>query len=337
MILKIAVIGCGGIANGVHMPSILKYKNEYGNLQIVACADIDGEKAKIFAEKYNIERYFLDYNEMLNTAKPDAAVCFVSETVMSKVAADVLHAGVHALIEKPPGLNPDELNHIINAAKSNENVKIMVAFNRRHAPVYIKLKDLCETQKMRHIIYGMHRIKRHDRNFETTAIHAVDAVKWLAGSDYSKVRIEYQDMPEKGINVANFYIYGEFENGVTAQINILVSTGRVYEGCQISCDDSIYYADFISNNSNNSDNSADYGIKEYANNNNNNIVNIITQNELCGSEYIDRMGFYNEHKTFYDAIKQNISIPSIPQSAIQNVLICETIKNRVHFLEWLQK
>jgi predicted dehydrogenase len=48
MSLKIAVIGCGYMANDVHMPCILKYINEYGGLQTVGCADIDADKAKNF-------------------------------------------------------------------------------------------------------------------------------------------------------------------------------------------------------------------------------------------------------------------------------------------------
>lgn len=320
--LNIAIIGCGYMANDVHMPCILKYINEHNSVKVVACSDIIEEKAKKFAEKYSIDRYFTDYNEMFRTLKPDIAVCLVSENVIADTAVDTLNAGVHALIEKPPGKTVNEIMNIINTAKTHEKLKTMVAFNRRFAPVYIKLKDLCQNKKIRHIKYEMYRINRHESYFETTAIHAIDTVRWLAGSDFSKVRIEYQDMPEKGNKVANYYIYGEFGNEITAQISCMVSTGKLYEGCQILCDDSIYYADFISDGDN-------YGIKEYADNK---LVNIITADTLCSNNYIDRMGFYNEHKVFYDSVIENKSIAAVPSTVVQSVEICDAIKNRFTLL-----
>ena len=197
-----------------------------------------------------------------------------------------------------------------------KDLKIMVAFNRRFAPVYVKLKELSRDKKVQHITYDMYRINRRESFFETTAIHAVDAVKWLAGSDFSKVKIEYQAMPEKGEKVANYYIYAEMHNGITAQINCAVSTGRLYEGCRILCDESIYYADFIVDTD-------QYGIKEYSENK---LVNVITADMLCGSEYIERMGFYSEHKVFYDSVLKNISVEAVPSTAIQSVEICNAIK-----------
>jgi predicted dehydrogenase len=322
MDLKIAIIGCGYMATDVHMPCVLKYQKEYGGIQVVACADIDLEKSKAFAEKYNIKNYFSDYHEMLEKIKPDIALGLVSETVIYKVAADILNSGIHAFIEKPPGKSIAEINYIINASNANKNFNIMVAFNRRFAPVYLKLKELCDNKKVQHLVYGMHRMNRHENHFEDTAIHSIDAVKFIMGSDYKKIKLDYQEMPEKGEKVANYHIYADFENDTTAQINVMVSTGRNAESCTLFCDDSIFYEDFISD---------EYGIKEYSNNK---LIKTFTQNDLCGNEYINYMGFYNEHKTFYDAIKNNTPVPSIPQSAVQNVLICEAIKNREQFLEW---
>ena len=103
--LNIVIIGCGHIANDVHMPSILKYIKENSGLKIAACADIDENRAISFAKKFNIDKYFLDYSEMLRTVRPDIAVCLVSPEKMADAAVDILNAGVHALIEKPPGLD----------------------------------------------------------------------------------------------------------------------------------------------------------------------------------------------------------------------------------------
>ena len=61
--VKIGIIGCGGIANGKHMPSLAKLDNA----EMVAFCDIIEERAKEAAEKYGVEgaKVYVDYNEML--------------------------------------------------------------------------------------------------------------------------------------------------------------------------------------------------------------------------------------------------------------------------------
>ena len=49
--LRVGIIGCGGIANGKHMPSIAKIKEA----EMVAFCDIVIEKAEAAAAKYGIE------------------------------------------------------------------------------------------------------------------------------------------------------------------------------------------------------------------------------------------------------------------------------------------
>ena len=44
---KIAVIGCGGMANSMHLPSLV----EIENCEVVAVCDIIADKAKAAAEK----------------------------------------------------------------------------------------------------------------------------------------------------------------------------------------------------------------------------------------------------------------------------------------------
>ncbi len=49
--LKVAIIGCGGIANGKHMPSL----SRLDNVELVAFSDIEIEKAEKAAAEYGSE------------------------------------------------------------------------------------------------------------------------------------------------------------------------------------------------------------------------------------------------------------------------------------------
>ena len=53
--LKVGIIGTGNISN-IHTQSY----QILDDVEVVACCDIDGEKVKAYAEKYNIPRYYTD-------------------------------------------------------------------------------------------------------------------------------------------------------------------------------------------------------------------------------------------------------------------------------------
>ena len=67
--LKVGIIGCGGIANGKHMPNLKKLKE----LEMVAFCDIIEEKAVEAAKKYGTEdaKVYVDYKELLKDASID--------------------------------------------------------------------------------------------------------------------------------------------------------------------------------------------------------------------------------------------------------------------------
>ncbi|WP_425339967.1 Gfo/Idh/MocA family oxidoreductase, partial [Paenibacillus ihuae] len=61
--LKIAIIGCGGIANGKHMPSL----SRQSDAEMVAFCDIIEERAQEAASKYGAEgaAVYTDFRELL--------------------------------------------------------------------------------------------------------------------------------------------------------------------------------------------------------------------------------------------------------------------------------
>ena len=61
--LKVGIIGCGGIANGKHMPALKKV----AEVEMVAFCDIIEERAVEAAKKYGVEgaKTYTDYKELL--------------------------------------------------------------------------------------------------------------------------------------------------------------------------------------------------------------------------------------------------------------------------------
>ncbi|MCL1792662.1 MAG: Gfo/Idh/MocA family oxidoreductase [Oscillospiraceae bacterium] len=326
--MKISIVGCGGMAHGVHMPCIKKY----GGLDVVSCADIKIENAKSLGEKYGIPLYFSDYGEMLEKTNPDAIVCLVSENAVAEVSSDILR-NYPVLLEKPPGKTAKETKAIFEAAQKSGKAH-MVAFNRRFAPAYLKLRELLaqngDADEIKYVNYKFHRIRRHEENFEDTAIHAIDAVKFLAGGDFENVAIKYREMPHLGKKVANYHIFFEFANGVFATAEILVSTGELSEGCEIHAGGGVYRASIPMGTGQMEKNS---GGVEYQNADGK--YRFFGKDEVCPQTepYISQ-GFYNEHKHFYDCLKSKKDPGNGADTAVSSVAVCEALKNRESSLKF---
>ena len=63
--IKVAVVGTGSICKCAHMPAYMKRDD----VEVIACADIDFEKAKAFAEKFGIPQVYNSVEELLANCK----------------------------------------------------------------------------------------------------------------------------------------------------------------------------------------------------------------------------------------------------------------------------
>ena len=97
-----------------------------------------------------------------------------------------------------------EVDRLIAAAeRGGRTVPHQVAFNRRFAPLVRELRRrIEEAGPLQHLHYEMTRVERRDPDFSTTAIHGLDAVRYLAGCDYAEARFRYRELPELGRGVA---------------------------------------------------------------------------------------------------------------------------------------
>lgn len=95
--MKIAVIGCGTIANAAHIPS---YMNN-PEAEIVYFCDIIPERAVAAVNKYGCGTPVEDYHQVLNDAEIEAVSVCTPNNVHAQIAIDALRAGKNVLCEKP--------------------------------------------------------------------------------------------------------------------------------------------------------------------------------------------------------------------------------------------
>lgn len=127
MALKIGIIGNGGIANA-HMDGYLSLGDE---VQVVACCDINFDKASSFAEKYGIDRFYDNCYDMLKENDLDAVSVCTWNNAHAECSVAALNAGCHVLCEKPMAMNTEEALKMKEAAEKNGKL-LMIGFVRRH-------------------------------------------------------------------------------------------------------------------------------------------------------------------------------------------------------------
>ncbi len=128
--IRAGVIGCGGIANGKHLPAIKKVNRE----EIVAFCDIIEEKAQKAKKEYGTEnsKVFTDYKELL---KEDLDVVYVLTPNRSHsfITVDALMSGKNVMCEKPMAINVAEAQKMLDAQKASGKV-LTIGYQNRYRP-----------------------------------------------------------------------------------------------------------------------------------------------------------------------------------------------------------
>lgn len=99
--MKVAVIGCGTIANHAHIPAYLKNPET----EILYFCDILPERADAAVKKYGCGTAVTDYRTILHDPDIQAVSVCTPNKCHSEIACDFLRAGKHVLCEKPAGID----------------------------------------------------------------------------------------------------------------------------------------------------------------------------------------------------------------------------------------
>ena len=149
--LRIGIIGCGGIANGKHMPS-LKALNR---VDMVAFCDIIREKAESAAAEYGTQdaKVYTDYKELLKDATIDVVHVCTPNRSHADITIDALHADKHVMCEKPMAKTAADARRMVEAAKETGK-KLTIGYQHRHKPESNYLKSVIQRGDLGDIYYA---------------------------------------------------------------------------------------------------------------------------------------------------------------------------------------
>jgi myo-inositol 2-dehydrogenase / D-chiro-inositol 1-dehydrogenase len=191
--LKLGVIGTGRIGK-VHIATLVQC---VAQAEVVAVADIDLKAAQEVAATFGISTVFADYQEVINHPEVEAVVICSPTDTHAQYIVEIAKAGKHIFCEKPIDLSLEVIQGALEAV-AKARVKLMVGFNRRFDPNFLKIKQLVEAGK----IGVPHILKITSRDpapppaeytavsggmFMDMTIHDFDMARYIVGSEVTEV------------------------------------------------------------------------------------------------------------------------------------------------------
>jgi polar amino acid transport system substrate-binding protein len=134
--LGVGFIGAGSFARGVLLPIIQRLRE----VQLLGVSTATGISAKSTAERFGFSFATTDYNEVLGESQTNCVFIATRHDSHARLATEALNRGLAVFVEKPLATTIDDLNQVITTARTSGGL-LMVGFNRRFAPLTIKVKD----------------------------------------------------------------------------------------------------------------------------------------------------------------------------------------------------
>jgi predicted dehydrogenase len=155
--LRAGIIGCGGIANGKHLPAM----KAIGKFEIVAFCDIIEERAVKAKKEYGASdaRVYTDYRELLKE-ELDAVYVLTPNKSHADISIAAMKAGNNVMCEKPMAKSYAGALKMLKAAKETGKV-LNIGYQNRYRPDSLYLKKACENGDLGEIYYAKaHAIRR---------------------------------------------------------------------------------------------------------------------------------------------------------------------------------
>ena len=207
--LKIGVIGVGYLGE-FHAKKYSAMKD----INLVGLVDIDYDRAKEMARKYNTKAYD-NYADILSLV--DGLSLAVPTESHFEIGYDILDHGIHLLIEKPIALTLKDADQLIETATKN-NAILQIGHIERFNPAVAKMESLIS----RPFFIDSHRLSSFtNRGTDVDVIldlmiHDLDIILHIVNSEITEIHAVGMPVVSDRIDIANVRIV--FSNGTVANL-----------------------------------------------------------------------------------------------------------------------
>jgi len=137
MPLRVAIVGCGKIADG-HIEEIQKMP---AAARVVAVADLELLMAEQIATRYGIAAFYDDFDRLLTIERPDVVHITTPPLSHLALATKAIDAGAHVYVEKPLTLCYADSRRLVAHARTGRK-KLTIGYSYYFDPPVVALRDL---------------------------------------------------------------------------------------------------------------------------------------------------------------------------------------------------
>jgi predicted dehydrogenase len=195
---------------------------------MAACADIERTAAARLAAQHGNPPVFSSVEEMLAGSELDAVLVATPHCALHPVARAAVRAGKHVMVEKPVGIDAQQVRELEEAVKQ-AGVLCLAGYSFRSFPALKIVRELVDGGTVGEIqaVLGSIGLPPLSGGWPATpetgggpllfvGSHLVDEVLWLVGDDPTEVTADVRTRADTGADeTAAFQI--AFAHGVTAQ------------------------------------------------------------------------------------------------------------------------
>jgi predicted dehydrogenase len=134
--LRIGVIGCGRIAQAIHLPLL----GRLPDARVVAIAEPDEQSRAVASALVRGATTYRDADELLRAGGLDAVVICAPPHLHAPVATAAFDAGLHVYLEKPIALSIAEGERLVEAWRRARTIG-MIGFNFRFHPQVQRIRE----------------------------------------------------------------------------------------------------------------------------------------------------------------------------------------------------
>ncbi len=322
--IKVAIIGCGTIANSAHIPNYLKCENA----EIKYFCDIIPEKAQACVEKYGVGKAVVDYHDILNDPEIEAVSVCTPNKMHSVISVDFLKAGKNVLCEKPAAKNYAEALKMQQAQHESGKVLNIGVVNRFNTAIneIKKLIDAGELGEIYHVYTSFRRyrgIPGLGGAFTTKdiagggalidiGVHTFDKIMYCLG-DPETLSVSAQAYSKLGVEMGN-YVYESMWAENTKDLNGTFDVDDFVTGFIRTSGPTITFNGAWAQNIGNSDNATEFiGTKAGISLKGDNFTVYTTKDGKLINyqpEFTPCNMFYNEISSFLRCIRTGEKLPS---------------------------
>lgn len=173
-------------------------------IEVVAICRRQKDLAKQMAQKYQIQRVYADFDEMIQSTDIDVVSLAVPHHLHCLMTLRALSQGKHVICEKPLALNLKEAEEMVKKAEEKRLIH-MTVFNWRFVPAMACMKELIdqgEVGSVYHVSFNWLSNGRRDKESRyswrfvqgeagygvlgDSGVHGIDLIHWMAG-DFKEV------------------------------------------------------------------------------------------------------------------------------------------------------